>query len=157
MMGNELPILDDVLLDSFAMAPFPLSVAMEDVSYVLLLGLDRMCLRLMPPVKGRHHLCSNYCYRCLCPSLEDRSHIHLAEEHVRHHLAEEPFHLIQFPHLHVRHRQVLQSRQVLMEQFLVHTEGPLHLVNWISGLRLFRLLFSQPPVPAVTLPLQPDL
>ena len=33
MMGNELPILDDVLLDSFAMAPCPLSVAMEDVSY----------------------------------------------------------------------------------------------------------------------------
>jgi hypothetical protein len=33
MMGNELPILDDVLLDSFVMAPFPLSVVMEDVSY----------------------------------------------------------------------------------------------------------------------------
>jgi hypothetical protein len=63
---------------------------------------------------------------------------------------EEPFYLIQFPHLHVRHRQVLQSRQVLVKQFLVHTKSPLHLVNWISSLRLFRLLFSQPPVPAVT-------
>lgn len=62
MMGNELPILDDVLLDSFAMAPFPLSVATEDVSYTAAGSASDV---LTPDASGKRS--SSFMFKLLLP------------------------------------------------------------------------------------------